>query len=75
MGDEGSADQGPDLPRAHGQLAPDALAGTHETLEGDKVTITGEDFKVRRHRVGHLRQRPDRQRDGLRHRQGPDAAT
>jgi uncharacterized surface protein with fasciclin (FAS1) repeats len=31
-----------------GQLAPDQLAGTHETLEGDTVTIegSGEDFTV-----------------------------
>ena len=31
-----------------GQLAPDALAGDHETLAGDSVTVTGsgEDFKV-----------------------------
>jgi uncharacterized surface protein with fasciclin (FAS1) repeats len=31
-----------------GQLAPDALAGDHETLAGDTVTVTGsgEDFKV-----------------------------
>jgi uncharacterized surface protein with fasciclin (FAS1) repeats len=31
-----------------GKIAPDALAGTHESLEGGKVTISGsgEDFKV-----------------------------
>ena len=54
-----------------GQLSPDQLAGEHETLAGDTLTVTGsgEDFTVGAEN-GHdpVRQRADGQRHGLHHR-------
>ena len=45
---EGSADHRAHLPRGAGRLSPEDLAGTHETLEGDTLEVTGsgEDFTV-----------------------------
>ena len=63
-----------------GRLSPDQLAGTHTTLNGGTVTVTGSGARLHRdrrlgeqHRVRGLRQRADRQRDGVHHRQRPDA--
>ena len=58
------------------QLTPDQLAGEHETLAGDMLTIegSGEDFTIDDDEGhGALRQHPDRQRHRLRRRHGPDA--
>ena len=60
-----------------GALTPDQLAGTHKTLEGADLKISGERPRLhRRHPEGvhRLRQRADRERHGLHRRLGPDAA-
>ena len=59
-----------------GRLSPDQLAGEHQTLnKSQPITVTGsgESFEVNGDRDGRLRQRADRQRDRLHHRQGPAA--
>ena len=59
-----------------GQLSPDDLAGEHETLNGDMVTVEGLGRGLHRRRGRRdrpVRQRADRQRDGLHHRHRPDA--
>ena len=59
-----------------GRLTPDELAGTHETLEGDTLEVTGsgEDFTVNGDGQGRVRQRADRQRDRLPDRRRPAPA-
>ena len=54
-----------------GQLAPDELAGSHKTLQGGTLEVSGsgEDFKVNGNVQRRVRQRPDRQRHRLPHRQ------
>ena len=59
------------------QVCPDQLAGEHETLNGDTITIEGDadaGFTVDGAcRQRHLRQHPDQERHRVRHRLGPDA--
>ena len=62
-----------------GRLSPDQLAGTHKTLNGAMVTVDRLRPDVHRRPEGHrgerdLRQRADRQRHGVHHRLGDDAA-
>ncbi len=59
-----------------GQIAPDAIVGTHTTVEGQdldrhRLRRRPEGQRLRR---GHLRWRQDRQRDGLPDRHRPDPA-
>ncbi len=57
-----------------GQLGPDEVVGTHETLAGDTDHRPGLGRGLhRRGRDHRLRQHPDRQRDRLRHRHRHDA--
>ena len=58
-----------------GTLTPQMLAGEHMTLQGGTVDRGGRRPGLHRERLGqgHLRQRPDRQRDRLHHRRGPAA--
>ena len=59
-----------------GQLSPDEIAGTTQTtVQGGDVEVTGsgDDLKVN-DAQRHLRRRADRQRHGLPHRRGADAA-
>ena len=57
-----------------GQAAPTSVAGDHKTLEGGSVTRDRSRPRPegQRRRPG-VRRRPDRQRDGLHDRHGPDA--
>ena len=58
-----------------GQIEPADIAGTHTTVQGADLEVTGSGDELdgqRRH--GHLRWRPDRQRDRVPHRHGADAA-
>ena len=73
--DSGTVDQHPDLPRGHGQASPDQVIGTHKTMQGGDVTVTGKgnDLKVN-NAVRRLRWRQDRQRDRVPDRHGADAA-
>ena len=58
-----------------GQIAPDAIVGTHKTVEGEDLEVTGsgDDLKVNGANVicGGV---THRQRHGLPHRRGDDAA-
>ena len=77
LADKADPDQGAHAPRGRGQARPRATcAGTHKTLNGDTVTVegSGENFTVGSSNANiDLRQRADRQRDGLHHRRRPDA--
>ena len=55
-------------------LSPEDVAGEHETLAGDMLTVEGEgeDFTIGE-RQRRVRQRADRQRHRVRRRPGPDA--
>ena len=58
-----------------GQIEPADIAGTHTTVQGADLEVTGSGDELdgeRRH--GHLRRRSDRERDRLPHRLGADAA-
>ena len=59
-----------------GQIEPADIAGTHTTVQGADLEVTGsgDELDGQRHRHGHLRWRADRQRDRLPHRHGADAA-
>ena len=58
-----------------GRLAPEDLAGMHETLQGTTLEVSGsgEDFMVNGDAGVDLRQRADLQRHGLHHRRGAPA--
>ncbi len=60
-------------------LTPDNLAGTFETLNKDELVVEGEGemfvADAEEQASDHLRQHPDGQRQGLRHRRRDDALT
>ena len=58
-----------------GQIEPADIAGTHTTVQGADLEVTGSgDEWMVNGRHGHLRRRADRERDRLPHRHGADAA-
>ena len=58
-----------------GQASPEQVVGTHKTVQGANVTVTGggNDHQGQQ-RIGGVRWRPDRQRHGLHDRHRADAA-
>ena len=58
-----------------GQIEPADIAGTHTTVQGADLEVTGSgDEWMVNDAHGHLRRRADRQRDRVPHRHGADAA-
>ena len=58
-----------------GQASPEQIVGTHKTVQGASVTVTGGGNAIKvNNGVGGVRWRPDRQRHGVHDRHRADAA-